>query len=473
MSSTLHHRSSPTTATAARSGSSVTSDQQQQKHQQQHPQYNLSTTSSASLHPASSSTSSFALKPTTSSSGLSSASEVDIPDIPAAQSSTHLPPKSFDILRALTCCFHCRKTNIVGSSAVRSRPPRGPIENVRVHIRRNDHGRTVVKTSLVMKPGTMGRRLFSQEDVDEYEYEDDVFDQNDGRRPMGSLGDKRGVPPPLLVDSSSQSPFLGSEEEPSTKIMDDKTNDSMSITSIARSVADDFEAEMETIMKMFAEALKGLPEPMLTRYQFKGLLGYGGNGFVADCVDNETGMEIAVKFIPKSRISHDSLVHSNEFGCAVPLEAQILRSIQHPNIISLVFFHECEKFVYIGMEKAKKLTWRLSDDHPTMVTVDMTTGRIIDDIDYDSALPQPMEPGPPTLLPPSPVVSVKSTAVVVTIAPKVSVVSAFSPPPSPPPRSSATRPSVVNKSRPTRISAVSIVTSSQRYLRQPRSPTVQ
>ncbi|KAJ3212965.1 Protein kinase [Dinochytrium kinnereticum] len=166
--------------------------------------------------------------------------------------------------------------------------------------------------------------------------------------------------------------------------------DSLSITSISRSI-DEFEVEMETIMKSFTDALKGLPEPMTSRYRFKGLLGYGGNGFVADGVDAETGMELAIKFIPKSRISKESLVYSSNLDCLIPLEAHVLQSLQHPNIVTFIFFLQCDKYVYIGMEKAKKLTWRLGDDQPGIVTVDSATGNLIEETDVDFALPQPAE----------------------------------------------------------------------------------
>ncbi|KAJ3104026.1 hypothetical protein HDU97_009573 [Phlyctochytrium planicorne] len=325
----------------------------------------------ATIKPGTSGTSSFAL-----ASQSSSNSDLNIDPPPTHSSPASAPnrapatqPSFFKLLASTLCCC-CRRSNYTPSAlAGRSRPPRAPVENVRVHIMRNDHGRTVVKTSVVLRPGTMGRRLFSQEDMDEYEYEDEVFDQADGRRGGGTgIVNKRGVPPPLLLKTAglkgkpSQQAFLSNEESSASKLIDTATADSISITSIAQSV-DDFEEEMDIIMKRFAEAVRGLPEPMPSRYQFKGLLGYGGNGFVADGIDNETGAEIAIKFIPKSRITGDSFVQSEFFNCKVPLEIEILRSLSHPNVVAFLFFYQCEHYFYIGMEKARKLTWRLGDDY--------------------------------------------------------------------------------------------------------------
>ncbi|KAJ3245894.1 hypothetical protein HK104_007929, partial [Borealophlyctis nickersoniae] len=43
--------------------------------------------------------------------------------------------------------------------------------------------------------------------------------------------------------------------------------------------------EMDLVMRVFANELLTLPEELSKRYLFRGLLGYGGNGFVGEAVD--------------------------------------------------------------------------------------------------------------------------------------------------------------------------------------------
>jgi hypothetical protein len=120
----------------------------------------------------------------------------------------------------------------------------------------------------------------------------------------------------------------------------------------------DLELEMDYIMKLFEESLERLPTEMQQRYQFVGLLGYGGNGFVADALDLLEPKEVAIKFVRKSRLPEESLVYSDAFKTKVPLEAEILRELNHTSVITFYNLYQCEQYVYIAMEKAKKLTWK-------------------------------------------------------------------------------------------------------------------
>jgi hypothetical protein len=50
-------------------------------------------------------------------------------------------------------------------------------------------------------------------------------------------------------------------------------------------VEDEFLDEMSLVLKRFQKALRRVPAPLAQRYQFSALLGWGGNGFVAEAID--------------------------------------------------------------------------------------------------------------------------------------------------------------------------------------------
>jgi calcium-dependent protein kinase len=70
-------------------------------------------------------------------------------------------------------------------------------------------------------------------------------------------------------------------------------------------------------------------------------IGHGHYGVVRKCVNRETGVEYAIKSIKKSKVGRlESLIR----------EINILRTVHHPNILSLVDVYEDEKFLHLVTE---------------------------------------------------------------------------------------------------------------------------
>jgi hypothetical protein len=118
-------------------------------------------------------------------------------------------------------------------------------------------------------------------------------------------------------------------------------------------------SEIEHVMSVFAEALRKLPDELSQAYVFTGLLGYGGNGFVGEAVSRADASKVAVKFISKRRVDVDSIVPYDKVPCGIPLEADILRRCQHPNIVAFHGIFADEEYYYLVMARAGKLTWKL------------------------------------------------------------------------------------------------------------------
>ncbi|KAJ3194871.1 hypothetical protein HK101_001701 [Irineochytrium annulatum] len=334
------------------------------------------------------------------------------PIISAGNTTTSRSSFYWLLFTALCCCRRSSWRQIQGMSHARGPPlhsnRRVPIENVRVHIHRNDHGRTVVKTS-VKAPGlgTMGRNLFFSEDMDEYEYEDEVLNQVALGHAQGHSGAGSGasstrrfdIADSLNSDSlqvggkevrrkdSLKSPFLEIEEmvvlesQPAGASRHGRgqsgmgggglNGDQSSITSMARTVGTVEEPDLDDVLFKFVEALRNLPAAMTSRFKFKGLLGYGGNGYVADAVDMaRDNEEVAIKFISKAKIARDSLIDSPAYPFSIPLEAEILRNLSHPNIAQFVALYQNEKHLFLVMEKAKKLVWKLGGSEETSVPIE-------------------------------------------------------------------------------------------------------
>jgi len=84
-------------------------------------------------------------------------------------------------------------------------------------------------------------------------------------------------------------------------------------------------------------------------YEIINELGSGGFGFVAQARHRYTREHVAVKFISKDRVNPHDLVFDVELGL-IPLEASILKSLNHPNIIQFIALYQDTRFFYLVME---------------------------------------------------------------------------------------------------------------------------
>lgn len=87
----------------------------------------------------------------------------------------------------------------------------------------------------------------------------------------------------------------------------------------------------------------------LARYSLQEELGSGGFGFVCSAQDRNSGREVAVKFILRSKIPPQGWVNDPVFG-VIPRECYLCRSLQHPNIISFVDYFQDPNFSYLITE---------------------------------------------------------------------------------------------------------------------------
>ncbi|KAJ3045725.1 hypothetical protein HDV00_007851 [Rhizophlyctis rosea] len=206
-------------------------------------------------------------------------------------------------------------------------------ERVRVRIRRDSRGRTVIKTRLIGMEG--------EEDDDEEEaiVEDDEIEWGLSSGPY----ERQRMNGGKVLNGPSG---LGPDDD----LVKVKDKDAEEL------------AEMDHVMIIFANALQMIPLELSQRYLFRGLLGYGGNGFVGEAVNRKDGTPVAVKFISRQRIGKDSLITSDAYPYPVPLEAEILRIVEHKNITRFYALYTDDIFYMIVMERAAPLTWRLGDD---------------------------------------------------------------------------------------------------------------
>jgi len=79
------------------------------------------------------------------------------------------------------------------------------------------------------------------------------------------------------------------------------------------------------------------------------LLGDGAFGFVLTAIRISDSVEVAIKFISKSKIPEDSWVDDPHIG-RVPQEIAILNSINHPNIINFVEYINEEDYILLITE---------------------------------------------------------------------------------------------------------------------------
>mmetsp|Transcript_25779 Transcript_25779/g.29689 ORF Transcript_25779/g.29689 Transcript_25779/m.29689 type:complete len:116 (+) Transcript_25779:13-360(+) len=87
---------------------------------------------------------------------------------------------------------------------------------------------------------------------------------------------------------------------------------------------------------------KGLPQEN-DLFCFKKLLGQGSFGKVYKAIDKASQQYAAVKVIDKTRV--EDLNYEQ-----LRAESDILKELNHPNIVKLHNVHETETFIYIVME---------------------------------------------------------------------------------------------------------------------------
>ena len=137
-------------------------------------------------------------------------------------------------------------------------------ERVRVRIRRDSRGRTVIKTRLIGQEGD------EDEEEEEAVVEDDEIEWG---LSSGTYGRRRGNGMAILDEP------IGKEDDEIVKLKSEHENEELQ--------------EMDHVMRTFAKALQTLPAELSQRYLFRGLLGYGGNGFVGEAVDRRDGTPVS------------------------------------------------------------------------------------------------------------------------------------------------------------------------------------
>ncbi|KAI8592906.1 kinase-like domain-containing protein [Geranomyces variabilis] len=145
-------------------------------------------------------------------------------------------------------------------------------------------------------------------------------------------------------------------------------------------------------MQVFAKVLETIPPELSAQYLFTGLLGYGGNGFIAGALDRQTGAAVAVKFISKDRVPKGSLMVSDAFpGCSIPVEAEILRVAHHPNIVGFHALHVDDHFFMIVMEQVTNFLRNAAEQAgaPAALPVSTEDAAILSDKVSSPSLPQP------------------------------------------------------------------------------------
>ncbi|KAJ1565298.1 Phosphoenolpyruvate carboxylase kinase 4, partial [Cladochytrium tenue] len=124
-------------------------------------------------------------------------------------------------------------------------------------------------------------------------------------------------------------------------------------------------------MAELADVVVGLPGEVREKMTITGLLGFGADGLVAAATEAHTGRLLAVKIVKRTSIPEDALTDSDTLGPSVPIEAETLSAVHHPNVPAFVgMFADADRF-YIAMERAGELTWRLGAVDPF---ADLETG---------------------------------------------------------------------------------------------------
>ncbi|KAJ3044806.1 hypothetical protein HDV00_000683 [Rhizophlyctis rosea] len=101
----------------------------------------------------------------------------------------------------------------------------------------------------------------------------------------------------------------------------------------------------------------------VSEYELTEELGAGATGFVCSAKGLSDGTKVAVKFMYKDRIPVTNWLRDRQLG-TVPLEAFILKRLNHPNIVKFLGFYEDTKFVYLVME-SHGTPWNIRKDQLT------------------------------------------------------------------------------------------------------------
>jgi hypothetical protein len=77
-------------------------------------------------------------------------------------------------------------------------------------------------------------------------------------------------------------------------------------------------------------------------YDMKGMIGKGKYGVVREAVHKQTGIHVAIKGLVKAKMKEEDLE-------MIRREVDIMRTCQHPNIITLYDFFENDQYVFISI----------------------------------------------------------------------------------------------------------------------------
>ncbi|TPX66986.1 hypothetical protein SpCBS45565_g04097 [Spizellomyces sp. 'palustris'] len=226
--------------------------------------------------------------------------------------------------------------------------PSTTTEHVRVKIRTDSKGRTVIKTRLI---GRNTFHPFDDEDDEEEQHEEEEIEEE--RAIWQDWGDR-------------QRPSLTEQQENGTSpLAVDQT-----IAGGLADAADTVYDEVDNVMRVFAQTINTLPQELSNRYLFTGLLGYGGNGFVADALDRLDGKPVAAKFIARDRVAPASLVVTDAYPFPIPVEADIMRTVKHPNVVGFLALYADDVFYVIIMEKVVHFLHHLDGDVQSLSNVE-------------------------------------------------------------------------------------------------------
>ncbi|KAI9206729.1 uncharacterized protein BJ171DRAFT_440235 [Polychytrium aggregatum] len=129
-------------------------------------------------------------------------------------------------------------------------------------------------------------------------------------------------------------------------------------------------SELNSVMAVLNKTIQELPPDFSELYLFVGLLGYGGNGFVAEATERANGSKVAIKFIPRKNVAYLVPSDDSRFPKGIPLEAHILKSVSHPNVVRFRGLWMTEHYYCLVMDQAKPLAWRLDETPPPAVAAE-------------------------------------------------------------------------------------------------------
>lgn len=107
-------------------------------------------------------------------------------------------------------------------------------------------------------------------------------------------------------------------------------------------------------------ASRKLHPAFVSNYTITDELGSGGFGFVVGAHRNVDGMPVAVKFIWKEKVPSHGWVRDPSLG-VIPLEAFVLRVVDHPCVVKFIELFDDEEFFYLVMEM-HGTPWKAPED---------------------------------------------------------------------------------------------------------------